>query len=110
MKPFRLLVLVAPLVGTLLLAGCERHSSIDRSRDSLASQIGRPCRVQLRRDALGMAGSHPIAPLATGADVDIEGTLMALDGEFLILRGKHDKKVVWVPQSTVLLVHFDEGE
>jgi hypothetical protein len=100
----RLLVLV-----TLLLAGCDRHSSIDRSRDSLSGQIGRTCRIQLRRDALGVAGSHPVAPYAIGAEADVEGTLTALDGEYLILRRKSDNKTIWVPQSTVLLVLFDEG-
>jgi hypothetical protein len=98
------------LAAMPLLCGCQRQSKgAVGTGESLAGQIGRACTVQFRREILGVAKENAIPPTATedkGADLQIKGTLAALDGQYLILR--QNRAVVWVPQSSILLVRFDE--
>jgi hypothetical protein len=99
------------IVCASLLPGCGQRSVDGDRGGSLARQIGHRCRIQFRRDALGIAGSHAVAPDSDekqGASVEIRGTLTALDGEYLIVR--QDQAVTWVPQSVILLVRFDEAD
>ncbi|OYV86088.1 MAG: hypothetical protein B7Z73_12370 [Planctomycetia bacterium 21-64-5] len=101
---FLVIVMVSP-------AGCDRSVAITEKHDSLAGQIGRQCVIQFRRgDAMGVSATDPIPPEAgvqKSAEVAIQGTLRALDGEYLILR--QNKTIIWVPQSSILLVRFDES-
>jgi hypothetical protein len=99
------------LLGLMpFLWGCERQSNVTRgTRESLTGQIGRPCTVQFRREILGVAKDNAIPPTAAeykGADLQIKGTLAALDADYLILR--QNQAVVWIPESSILLVRFDE--
>jgi hypothetical protein len=79
-------------------------------RDSLSggathTLVGRTCRVQFRRDALGMATP---APLPAGADssggrpVTMTGTIvMSADG-WVVLESAG--RATWIPQSAILTV------
>ena len=112
MKSFRVFALLGIVLSGLLLAGCHDNGSAYHPRDSLAGQIGKKCTVQFRRDALGIADAkgHGIEPLSPAADVKIEGTLTALDADYLILRRQDNHQVVWIHSSVVLLVSFDAEE
>jgi len=105
MTRFHILIL-AVLVP--LLSGCGQRSTSAEKSDSLARQIGRHCAIRFRGDAMGQAGSNVTPPSAKGTEFEINGVLTALDGEYLIVR--QDKGVTWVPQSSILLVRFDESD
>ena len=95
-------------IALCLFTGCERDAQ-HQSRDALSSGIGRSCVVQFRRDALGVAGSHVIPPQGSDpkmTESEIRGTLSALEGHYLILR--QEKTTIWVPESSILLVRFEE--
>ncbi len=98
------------LAAMPFLCGCQRQpNGAVGTGESLAGQIGRACSIQFRRETLGVAKDSAIPPTATdyqGADLQIKGTLAALDGHYLILR--QNRVVVWVPESSILLVRFDE--
>jgi hypothetical protein len=78
------------------------------SAASLRPFVGRPCRVQIRRDALGLAAPAPLPPLAEGVGgrvAYLDGTLAEADGDGLLVQG--ERRAFWVPWSSVLLIELD---
>jgi hypothetical protein len=71
----------------------------------LSSLIGQRCKVQFRRDALGLAAAAPVPPTGQGPGgraVSIEGTIRSVTGAWIVL--ERDGRTYWVAQSAVLLI------
>ncbi len=71
--------------------------------------IGSTCCVQFRRDALGCAASLPVPPTSNnfnGANVSVEGKLLRIDSDWLVLAREHNQ--LWIPRQNVLLVQVDK--
>lgn len=67
--------------------------------------LGKPVRIQFRRDALGMAAPAtlgPDAPSAGGRTIALDGTLIDLTDQWLVLRGQG--RTYWIPHHVVLLI------
>lgn len=86
----------------------RRVEVINRSAAQWAeSVIGRKCRVQLRRDALGMAANVPddlTSRWASGST--IEGTIVEVTDQWLVIQGK-GKRIV-VPHASILLIELQD--
>lgn len=70
---------------------------------------GRPCRVQFRRDALGLAAPMPlglttVSPASRVAQMD--GTIDQVSDDWLVLRA--DGRLWWIPRDVILAVEFPE--
>ena len=69
--------------------------------------LGRPCRVQLRRDTMGVAAPAAIGVLGEtlpGKAVQLTGTIDRLTPEWLVLRA--EGRNYWIPREMVLLIEF----
>ena len=72
-----------------------------------ASLVGRKCRVQIRRDALGMAGNAPAAMAGRWAnETSVEGTILEMSDQWLIVQSP-DKRVV-VPHASILIIELQD--
>lgn len=75
----------------------------------LSSLVGKSCKVQFRRDALGLAAPAPIPPTGRGPGgraVSIEGTVRSISGAWIEL--ERDGQTYWVAQSSILLIEVPE--
>ena len=71
----------------------------------LSSLVGRQCKVQFRRDALGLAAPAPVPPTGQGPGgraVSLEGTVRSISGAWIVI--ERDGRSYWVAQSSVLLI------
>ena len=72
-----------------------------------ASLVGRKCRVQIRRDALGMAGNAPAAMAGRWAnETSVDGTILEMSDQWLIVQSP-DKRVV-VPHASILIIELQD--
>jgi hypothetical protein len=89
------------------IAGCDSRSAAAPADSSLGGPpTGGTCTVQFRRDALGSGGS-PVSPTTdsiNGAEVSIQGTLVRVDSEWVVVDREH--RELWVPRQSVLLLDF----
>ena len=96
----------ALLVGVIVAAsGCGGFSA---GEDPLAARIGRACSVQFRRgDGLGAGDGNPVPPTTSninGADVSVNGKLMAVGGGWVtVVAGKVE---YCIPRESILLIEF----
>ena len=70
--------------------------------------VGKPCRVSLRRDALGMSApgfAEPMTPMIGGKPALLAGTVEKLTDNWLVLRDK--SKTYWIPVGAILMVEFE---
>ena len=69
--------------------------------------LGRRCRVQLRRDALGVAGATPV-PLAGrwANESSVEGSVVDLSDQWLVVRGA-ERRIV-IPHASILLIELQD--
>jgi hypothetical protein len=71
------------------------------------SMLGRKCRVQLRRDALGMAGNMPTQLTGRWAnEATVEGSVLELTDQWLIVQAS-DRRVV-IPHASILLIELQD--
>jgi hypothetical protein len=86
----------------------RRVEVINRSAAQWAeSVVGRKCRVQLRRDALGMAANVPDGMNSRWAsESTIEGTIAEVTDQWLVLQGT-GKRIV-VPHASILLIELQD--
>jgi hypothetical protein len=73
----------------------------------LAGCATRPCVVQFRGDALGLAGTAPMPPMTdsiNGAATSISGTLKCHSGNWVVI--EHNGTEVWIPKTAILLIHY----
>ena len=77
----------------------------DASDTSLAgSLVGKDCRVQFRRDALGMAGNSPVGPTDNWQGrASLGGRVVELTDQWLVIAGEGDKRYV-IPHAAILLI------
>ena len=69
------------------------------------SLLGRDCRVQLRRDALGMAGAAPIgATQEWGGRVAVAGKVLELTDQWLVLQPQETGRRYCIPVASILLI------
>ena len=97
-SPFKKRHWVSALLAVALLSACDRS-------DTPSLQIGKPCTIQFRRDALGAAASLPVPPMTgsiNGADTSIAGTLKRSTAEWLVIEKSGDE--IWIPKSVILLI------
>jgi len=67
--------------------------------------VGRDCRVQLRRDALGMAGAAPIGPTQEwGGRVAVAGKVLELTEQWLVLQPSESGRRYCIPVASILLI------
>ena len=72
---------------------------------------GRPCTVQFRRDALGMAGPGVLGPQVTtppARSARLTGTLDRVTEDWLVVRVP-EGTTFWIARDAVLLVEFSDG-
>ena len=87
----------------------SQTSSDSAAPPTLALPLNRPCRVHLRRDALGLSSAAPLGFAGDnipGRNTILSGTLIETSPDWLLVRsGDHD---YYIPRSMVLLVEFQE--
>jgi hypothetical protein len=71
---------------------------------------GRPCRLHLRRDAMGMTGLGPlplqtVSPAARSAQLD--GTIDLASEQWIVLRAR--ERTYWLPTGVILAVEYLDG-
>ena len=72
------------------------------------SLVGRPCRVQFRGDALGLASDNPLALTGRWAEgSSLHGTVVEMTDQWLVLRTPQNKRVV-IPQARILLIELSD--
>ena len=67
----------------------------------------RPCTVQIRGDALGLAGNIPMPPMCdniNGVATSISGTLKSKSADWVVI--DHDGREIMIPRSAILLIHY----
>jgi hypothetical protein len=74
--------------------------------------VGRSCVVYLRYDALGTSSDSPkpaFTDVMDGAEVSLRGTLQEINNHWVIVQQNRvsDKRVLWIPMSSVLSVALD---
>jgi hypothetical protein len=86
----------------------RRVEVISRSSAGIADSIvGRKCRVQIRRDALGMAGNAPAVMAGRWAnETSVEGTIVEMSDQWLIVQSS-GKRVV-VPHASILIIELQD--
>jgi len=87
----------------------------DKDCTVLGLTPGKNCTVQFRRDALGGAANLPVPPTTpsiNGATVAIQGKLIAVSHEAILLSSDGDKyvqgKQLWIPKSSILLIQYND--
>ena len=71
------------------------------------SIVGRKCRVQIRRDALGMAGNTPVVLSGRWAnESSVDGTLVEMTDLWLVVQAT-GKRVV-VPHASILVIELQD--
>jgi hypothetical protein len=96
-------VLVIGITVAVFLSSCfsDHYSSLNKKR-------GKPCTVQLKRNALGGAAPTPVSPLTgniNGAEVAIYGKLYKVDKDAVVIID--GKTTYWIPKDSILLIQFD---
>jgi hypothetical protein len=86
----------------------HRVEVMSRSSSQLAeSVVGRKCRVQIRRDALGMAGNAPLVQSGRWAsETAIDGTIIEMSDQWLVVQAP-GKRVV-IPYASVLTIELQD--
>jgi hypothetical protein len=90
-------------------AGDSASPADSAAQDAVRPPAGRPCRLHLRREAMGVAGQapYPISGNNLAADrTQIAGTLERVGRDWLVVRG--DRSTYWVPREAVLAIEFLE--
>lgn len=120
-KPLAFLGSTLLLIGciALLPSGCGQAniqppntpSAVSSATDA-AKLVGRGCVVYLRYDALGTSSDSPKAAFTdvmNGAEVSIRGTLQEMNHNWVIVQQDREsnKRVLWIPMSSVLSVALD---
>jgi hypothetical protein len=106
-KAMNRIVSISVVVLALLvpLGGCGRNPESTKEERPLAALIGKPCTVQLRRDALGVAAGSPVPPLTNvfnGGEVCVSGLLTHVSSTWIVV--KQEPREFHIPISAVLLV------
>jgi hypothetical protein len=98
----------APTTHPALREPVRRVEVISRSSSELAnSLVGRKCRVQIRRDALGIAGGAPVPMAGRWADqTSVDGTILELTDQWLVVQAP-GKRVV-VPHASILVIELND--
>ena len=86
----------------------HRVEVMSRSSAQLAESIvGRTCRVQLRRDALGLASNTIVEPTGRwGAAASIEGTILEMTDQWLVVRTSGKRTVI--PHASILVIELQD--
>jgi len=94
--------------AAVLLGGCGEGEG------TLASKIGSPCTVQIRRgDALGAGAGNPVPPTSdmhNGAAVCVSGTLTRVAHDWILVTSTDNAvvKEYHIPREAILLVEFQK--
>ena len=95
-------LLIIGLVCIAFLCSCSsEHKSF------LQTKIGKDCKVQFNRNALGRASTNPVPPntdIINGADVSMNGKLKQVDKDAVIITSNGAD--YWIPKSSILSIRF----
>jgi hypothetical protein len=95
--------------------GAAKGSTADPANPPL----GAYCTVQFNRNALGAAMASPVPPMTNvmnGADVSIDGKLLKVDADWVVLESQVGAGTssspwhmanIWIPRQNILLMRFD---
>ena len=89
-----------PLLMVACVSSCSKSDT-----PYLVGQIGKPCTVQFKRDALGGSTTLPVPPTTNainGAQVSLSGTLRAVEEQAIVL--SDSKNTYWVSRDSILLI------
>jgi hypothetical protein len=93
-----------------MMTGCFSGVSAQSVSDTWRKPpLGKACKVQIKRDLLGVHGSSAIGPTIERGDVLVDGTLVDVTSEWVIV-SKGEAKEVWIPRDVVLLIDVTTGE
>jgi hypothetical protein len=84
----------------------EVTTTVEVSTHPLASDIGRTCTVQFKRNVLGLA-DYPIAPTIDAINnvaVTVAGTLKAVRDNGILIESGTEK--YWIPMDSILLIEL----
>jgi hypothetical protein len=77
----------------------------------LAALVGKDCKVQFKRNALGGGADLPVSPffdVINGAQVSCVGRLLAVTRDGLFLKMPEGNRHLWIPMDSILLVDVQE--
>ena len=103
---------IVTLIALVVVAGCQtpptRHVDLtvhDRPASSIAaSLVGHNCRVQFRRDAMGLTSPSGVTTTDNWAHrMAVKGKVLQLTDQWLVLTGE-DGKPDYIPQSVILIL------
>jgi len=89
------------LLMSVLFAGCADRDTF------LSGQVGKTCKVQFKRNALGGGASLPVPPTTdsiNGADVSLSGTLQTVESSGIVISS--GEKKFWIPRDAILLIEI----
>jgi len=115
-RKFVVAIFVVFIVGIL----CWHIHHPRRHENLLGLEPGMYCTIQFRRDALAITTStSPLTDVANGTKVSIWGKLLDFDREAIlfeyennqsIVNGKPQQERIWIPQSSILLIKYEQPE
>lgn len=100
----RMLPLILVLAAVCLCSCVRSHATY------LRGQIGKTCKVQFKRNALGGGATLPVSPTTdsiNGAVVSVSGTLKAVEHQAIVLASGN--QVYWIPEDAILMVVSEQG-
>jgi hypothetical protein len=105
----RLAIAVVLLTVPLTLAGCTDQTVSANppanALDPLAPEPGSTCTVHFRRDTLGAAADNAIPVTSgshNGATVVLNGVIVNMNDDWLVLTSVEDDTQRWIPRSVIL--------
>ena len=112
MKRIIIIMLLVIMATTTILASCTSETTtisgptttVEVSTHPLASDIGKTCTVQFKRNVLG-AADFAIAPTIDAINnvaVTIAGTLKAVRDNGILIESGTEK--YWIPMDSILLI------
>lgn len=87
----------------------ESPTSSEASTHPLASDIGKGCTVQLKRNALGSGRDLPISPTTDSINnvaVNVQGILRAVRDNGILIEQNVENKKYWIPMDSILLIEM----
>jgi len=96
--------LIVCVLTAMLITSCSSEKE-----SYLSQQVGKVCKVQFKRNALGGGATLPVPPTTdvfNGAAVSLSGTLRAVDRQAVVLDS--GTKTYWIPKDCVLLIEVEK--
>lgn len=110
LKPIALAALAAVALSACSIDASSSESATASKRKLLSDHYGDACTVQLVRSRLGYSGEIAVPATSNGingADLSIQGRLLAFDTDGALLEGTGAAGgKAWIPAENILLISF----